>query len=202
LASSFITNELFGSLMGAGSRGQASEGATFSGIASGLLDLGIGLTGDKPPATSGSSFSGIAGSLLNLGIGLFSDGGEVKPIPTGDLRYADNPIGRALRWEGPNSTLAALTPRERVLTVEENQYYEHMFPRGIANFRTGGVVGGATSNQSFNFSGAGTNVNIPINISGNSDTKIDAGRLEAEIKNVVLTHMNDQNRPRGIVYRG
>ena len=130
LAAKKITEGLFGSLINSGNSGsKGSDG--------------------------GGGGGGFFGSLLSS-IFHFSDGTESVPAGNfSDYRKGWGPLSEALVREGPNSVPAALTPGERVLTVAENKEYprlmaqakryEQMKVGAIANFRSGGVVGGGSA---------------------------------------------------------
>ncbi len=127
LAAQNITKGLFGSIINSGNSGSNKEG-----------NSGVG---------------GLFGTLLST---VFKFASGTSSVPRGDFsayREGYGPISAALKAEGADSVLAALTPGERVLTVEENRYYplllaqaqrrDSMNVGAIANFKSGGVVGTA-----------------------------------------------------------
>jgi hypothetical protein len=139
------------------------QGAAFAGSAGqglgGLLNSIMGMFSGKGGKSGG--LNGVLGLLGSLG-GLFggkgggnaapaipglADGGPVLNQAMGNLRSLPGPIGAALRREGSNSVLSALTPGEYVLTPSESRQYLAMGGlSGMArvyNFSEGGMVPGA-----------------------------------------------------------
>ncbi len=124
------------------------------------------------PGTGGAGkYMGLLGKLGGLfGLG-FADGGMVpSDSKFGEFRQGNDPIGAALRKEGHNSVIAALTPGERVLTVSESRYYETIFPQGIKGYADGGVVGNIKP--------------IPLNLDQSKiDNRGDSNEFNFDIKN-------------------
>jgi hypothetical protein len=111
-----------------------------SSLGGDALGLIASMFGGKGKQSSGvtSLISGLGG-LFGLS---FADGGEVPTDSKfNQYRQGNDPIAQALKREGSDSIIAALTPGERVLTVSESRYYQAMFPKGIKNYADGGVVG-------------------------------------------------------------
>lgn len=192
LAAQLITEQLFESLFG--------------------LNNGVG-------AAAGGGAGGLGG-IFSMIFG-FVDGGEVRPMDHGDLRKRPDAIGQALRKEGPNSVLAALTPGERVLTIPERIQYERMQRllnpcaalavasqserlQKIYNFNTGGVVPGGPTVAPGSAAGIGnTNVNVPIDINAEGGAQpggIDPNRLRDVIRSTVMDELRRQRRPQGELY--
>jgi hypothetical protein len=87
---------------------------------------------------NGSNIISTIGKFLG-----FADGGEVPHDNSfKTMRQGNNPVAVALRKEGVNAVMAALTPGERVLNLRETAAYHARFPQGILNYATGGIAGG------------------------------------------------------------
>lgn len=166
----------------------------------------------KPPKKlSSSGFTGggngIAGSLISMVlpsllsiIGL-KDGDVVKPDPMfRTLRGGDDPIAKALRKEGNDAILAALTPGERILSLKQTSIYQTMFPQGIENHADGGVAGGATPVElnldSNKKNGSGdTNFHFDIdNSNRGADGQLQSRQLIDGLRSVVVQELIRQKR--------
>ncbi|MFM6255956.1 MAG: hypothetical protein ACKPEQ_43635, partial [Dolichospermum sp.] len=119
-----------------------------------------------------SGEGGIGSLFGDIGKSLgFSKGGVVPNYADGGVIGA---IGDALQRErqssGVKPVLAALTPGERVLTVQQNKRFEELQMEKVLNYSQGGIVGNApkismsTPSQSSNI-----NINIPVNVQGNQN---------------------------------
>ncbi len=192
LAAQLITEQLFGSLFG----------------------LGKGGGGGEKGGKGGGGIGGIFASIFG-----FADGAVVPSIGQGDLRKRPDAIGQALRKEGPNSVLAALTPGERVLSpIETQRFYGLGLNRWVErpsttlarvasseraqkvyNFAMGGVVPGAAPIAPGAAGNMGTNnISIPIAINGGGGQNpgINVPRLRDAIRAEILEEFRRQRRPR------
>ncbi|MBD1858587.1 MULTISPECIES: peptidoglycan DD-metalloendopeptidase family protein, partial [Leptolyngbya] len=196
-------------------QGTKSIGDAFKNMISGLLQnltqlavnkLFTGLFG-KLFGGIGGEFSGIpdiASPILN-----FASGGDVPAIGGNSFRSGYGEISAALRREGPNSVLAALTPKEKVLNVDEAMAYRKLFPNGIgsvANFSVGGDVGKIMPVASIPLtggnSGGGQNLSFHTSVQVSSDSGIDPRRVQEHFQKTVQDEMLRQTRPGGLLYRG
>jgi tape measure domain-containing protein len=107
-------------------------------IAQNLSDQIFGsVAGGNKNQGGGSNFLSTIGGFLG-----FAEGGEVPADGSfQQMRSGNNPIAQALRREGSNAVMAALTPGERVLNLRETAAYHAQFPQGILNYATGGIAG-------------------------------------------------------------
>jgi archaellum component FlaC len=169
-----------GGLLSGGGKG--GRGLGLSNILGGLIGGGTG------------SMLGSIGGLFG-----FADGGIVpKDSRFNGMRSGNDPIAKALRKEGNNSVIAALTPGERVLTLSESRYYQAMFPRGIEGYKDGGVVGNVRpiplSLDRGKIDNRGDNNEFNFNIGGDSGDKrgqMDKGQIkdfENAVTAVLLKH--------------
>ena len=185
VAAEWITNELVRGIFGMSRPSQGTLGS--------IADIGSG---------------GVFGGLMQ-GLGAifgFSDGGNVGTGSFNEYRKMNNPIGEALRREGNNSVLAALTPGEQVLNTVEADIYRKMFPTGlkaaVLNFNSGGAVPGMSSNVANVLNKAGNSVNVNMSVDAgstatNSDGKSKA--LEKQLRSVVIAELQRQQQPGGIL---
>lgn len=193
-------NSLVSPLMGNLFGGMGKQQTAQSGLGLGSLFGGQqGLGGLFGSGGLGSIFSSI-GSIFGL-----KKGGMVQNFATGgDVRNSDNPIGLALRKEGSNSVLAALTPNERVLTVREAMAYNTLFPNGIlesikpSNFNDGGMVESSPVSQMIK-QDSSINVGVTANIEDSGGGNMKEKQLVALIRSVVTAELNRQKSPGGIL---
>jgi hypothetical protein len=180
MASDFLLSEIFGLLGGIGGRGKGAETEN-KGFLGDALGVGVG-----------------------VGMSLFTaaSGGEVPKMNMSGLRDRPDSIGRALRKEGSNSVLAALTPGELVLSVEKAKKFNELGMGEVLNFKNGGMVGAASPR--FSPTMRGGDINIPVNISGEGSNSggLDIGRIREAVRTSVVEELNYQARPRGINYKG
>ena len=152
----------------------------------------------------GSLFGGIFGGGGSAaaadplaGISFFSSGGTVTSDGlSGQLRRGRNPISAALQREGPNSVLAALTPGEQVLNLQEAQRYRAMYPNGIPSFAGGGAVGNVASGGASG--GTSITINVPVDNRGSSG-QIDAKALENRVRATVVEEITRQTKNGGLI---
>lgn len=137
----------------------------------------------------------------------YSTGGEVGhdgfAVP---LRQRDDAIGRALRKEGSQSVLAALSPKEIVLNTRQAQRYKALGLDKVLNFKNGGEVpnmGGSVATPSFSQNNSSsTTISVPISIdnSGNSgDPGVDTKRLKEVVRTSILQELSNQKRSGGML---
>lgn len=177
IASKQLTDQIFGGIFG------TNQGVQTPGIAGG-----------------GNSTASVAGSVISAVIGAFNDGGTIPDTARSQDNYRTGygEISDALRREGPNSVLAALTPGEMVLTQREAQTYNEY--KRVYNFAQGGVVPGAQQPSTaktmlqfaINFGGVNTTVNGGV-------SPVDANGLERAIATAASTAaQNEIRRQQGL----
>ena len=114
-------------------------------------------------------------------------------------------ISAALRKEGPNSVLAALTPGERVLTNAESQTYVQY--KNLFNFAAGGVVPGAftpvrSSGMALSINLGGVNTTINNGAMGGIDPMGFQKAFEREAPRIVQNEINRQQGLGGSLEKG
>ena len=219
MASKFISSELFGFLTGKGSKGtNALAGAMPDQGGGGILGMFGGLLGGGGGIGSllGGIFGGGGGAATDLvGGGLGSalsffgmaDGGVVAPNSMGELRKSDSAIGRALRREGSNSVIAALTPGERILTVNENKAFEkmrldRMISGEVPGFRNGGVVGGINTPKFDMSTKKSSSLSIPIALNiGDNNGDLDPIAIKSGVEKIITDFAIRESRPNGLLHR-
>lgn len=228
LASQMLVNELFGGLFGIGN-GQGGIGGLFGGglslpgkgakgggggIAGGLLG---GLFGGGGGSGGGGGLLGglfggggggsPIGGILSTVIGMFAEGGVVEPRDMGSLRDGDNAIAKALKKEGSNSVLAALTPGELVLPKDKTREFYARGMDKVLNFKTGGVVGGKTPtmNTSNIRGGDSININVPVAMDGSGKDgkgdERDSRKLSESIRGAVIEQIQKERKPGGLLWK-
>ncbi|MBN3993823.1 MAG: glycoside hydrolase family protein [Nostoc sp. NMS2] len=159
-------------------------------LISGIFGGGGGLPG------GGGGGGGFLGGLLG-----FNQGGIVPNYAGGGSVGA---ITEALQRErsasGRNPVLAALTPGEMVLTVEQAKRFQELRLDKVLNFANGGVVDSKPLNNS-NDSNGGMTINIPVTVQGSSQTSVDVPRLQSSVRAVVVEELLKQQRPGGALNR-
>ena len=134
-----------------------------------------GLFGSLLGGGGGGGFGSILGGLFGFKDGgvvpSYANGGLVAPVSgMAMMREGTGAIADALKKEGPNSVLAALTPGEIVLTVAQSRAYQEMGLDEVLNFSQGGTVpGGPPPSSSVSVPNGGNTVIVPVtvNTSGN-----------------------------------
>lgn len=214
LAVNALMKDIFGGGGGLGGLfGGGQQQAGGGGLGSALGELfGAGQSIAAPAASGGGGgMGGTLGTIFQLGsmfIGGMKDGGEVSPLDHDAYRSGYGAISEALKREGSNSVLSALTPGETVLTVEQSRKYKQMGGEEIFNFKKGGTVpGGRSVPKAPSGSGddrKGGDINVPINLAINDggsadDRDIPAFKqvMEAQIQEVILR----ESRPGGTLHR-
>jgi tape measure domain-containing protein len=168
--------------------------------------FGSAQSGDKNQGGASSAL-GFVGKLLG-----FSDGNEVP----GDnrfqsMRQGNSPIAHALRKEGSDAIIAALTPGERVLNLQETAAYHERFPAGILNYNTGGIAGEMGNIHSIMPAGSAAavvgggnmegNFNFNFDHKGADDKNNGFDQLNAKLEGAVRKVMIDESRSGGILNR-
>lgn len=167
-----------------------------------------GITGGGGSGSiGGSGGGGIAGSLISMALpsllhifGL-KDGDVVKPDPMfRNMREGEDPIAKALRKEGNDAVIAALTPGERVLSLKQTSIYQAMFPQGIENHADGGVAGGITPvvlNLDPNKKNGSGDTNFHFDIDNSNrgaDGQLQSRQLVEGLRSVVVQELIRQKR--------
>jgi TP901 family phage tail tape measure protein len=194
--------------------GSKSAGEAFNdmldNIISKILDFAVnqivsslfgGLFGGGGGGLFGGGGGGGGGIMSIFG---FAAGGIVSGANTEALRRQPGPIGEALRREGSNSVLSALTPGEMVLSVAQTQaFLASPMARDVLNFKGGGLVPGGGGSASNRNTSTGPSVNIALNVAagGGSGGEVDYGVVAKMAKNAATAEINRQQKPRGSLAR-
>ena len=222
MAAQMLADQLFGGLFGMGKNSGGMGGG--GGLLGGLFGGGGGGGALGAAGGLGGGIGGIVGGLLG-----FATGGPVTENSSHQaLRDRPDAIGQALRKEGSNSVLAALTPGEMVLTPPQTKRYlgmglHHLVGQPDAavaqankanhqgrvyNFATGGMVpdGIATSTPTVSTTNIGGNnsVSVPVNISGGGDgakPSVNVPKMRDAVRSAVLEELKRQQRPNGRLYQ-
>jgi len=172
-----LVSGLFGSLLGGGMGGGG-------GILSSIFGMNKG--GEVPGLSAGGKVSGAGAASL------------------AQMRKGNDPIGIALRAEGPNSVLGALTPGEVVLTTRQARQYYASGMDQVLNFKKGGRVPGAGSAPKIDMGGgmSSTTITVPITINsdGGKESEGDkdlAQKLKNPIEVLVMQVLQRERRNRG-----
>ncbi|XHX80942.1 MAG: peptidoglycan DD-metalloendopeptidase family protein [Stenomitos frigidus ULC029] len=179
-----LVGSLFGGLFGGGGGGGG-------GILSGLFGGGGG---------GGGLFSG--GGLVGGGILNASSGAMVPNVPSSGFRNGYGAISSALKREGSNAVLAALTPGELILSVAQTKQFLGMGLDRTLNFAGGGIVPGATGGSASG-AGGGVSITVPVTVGDNAgikDNKSFSENIAAGVRSVVQQEMLKQQRPGGLAY--
>lgn len=106
-------------------------------------------------------------------------------------------------------TLAALSPSEMVLNLEQTRRYHELGLARLLNFREGGVVPGGSTPSFSTSSGGGSesiHINIPVQINSSGGSDQDLGRTAAglgqALRAVVIQEIQNRGSQRGAVARG
>jgi len=174
------------SLLGGSEGFGLSEGVGLFGSSDGgLFDSLTGLTGDS---LGFSSFGFYAGGMVPN----YATGGIASPSSSAIADALD----RERKASGKIPVLAALTPGEMVLTVDQAKKFQQLQLGKVLNFDNGGVVGGGNIASAI-ASQSGVNVHVPINVSGNPPASVDVPKLEKSMRSIVLQEIQRQQRPGG-----
>ncbi|OKH14871.1 hypothetical protein NIES592_08315 [Fischerella major NIES-592] len=159
-------------------------------LISGLFGGGLfGGGGGVPGVGSGG---GILGFYQGGIVPNYASGGSVGAIATA--------LQRERAASGRNPVLAALTPGEMVLTVEQAKRFQELRLDKVLNFANGGVVG-KEGGRGKREEGGGMTINIPVTVQGSSQTSVDVPRLQSSIRGVVVEELLKQQRPGGALNR-
>jgi GH24 family phage-related lysozyme (muramidase)/phage-related protein len=177
-------NKLISGLFGGGLFGGGGGGG-----GGGLNGGGLGLLG------------GLFGGGNDLGLLGFYQGGIVPNYASGgSVGAIANALQRERAASGRNPVLAALTPGEMVLTVEQAKRFQELRLDKVLNFANGGIVGKASA-QGQRADGEGMTINIPVTVQGSNPTSVDVPRLQSSIRGVVVEELLKQQRPGGALNR-
>lgn len=192
----------------ANSLAQLAATAAVNEIVSGIFGMGKGAS----KSSEGGIWDALMGSNPEFAIADtalkifgFKDCGVVDPVDHSDYRKGTNPIAKALQREGSRSVLAALTPGEMVLNLEQTRRYHELGVDRVLNFREGGVVPGASTPSFSTSSGGGESIqiNIPVQINSNGGSDRDLGRTAAglgqALRAVVIQEIQNQKRSGGLL---
>jgi len=97
---------------------------------------------------------------------------------------------------GKNPVLAALTPGEMVLTIQQAKRFQELRLDKVLNFANGGVVGGG-QNLSNEIGSKNMTINIPVTVEGGGDSSVNVPQLQNSLRSVVLAEIQKQQRPGG-----
>jgi tape measure domain-containing protein len=165
-------------------------------------------------AQGGNKNQGAASGILGF-VGKifgFADGDEVPSDNRfQSMRQGNSPIAHALRKEGSDAIIAALTPGERVLNLQETAAYHERFPAGILNYNTGGIAGEMGNIHSIMPAGSAAavvgggnmegNFNFNFDHKGADDKNNGFDQLNAKLEGAVRKVMIDESRSGGILNR-
>jgi tape measure domain-containing protein len=217
--------DIFGGGLGGGAAG-GSKGSGISGILGAVMgglggggggkDFGGTVASVAAGGGGGKGWGSLIGTVASAFLGGMKDGGSVADTSSAfsEARKSRGAIGDALRREGPNSILSALTPGEEVLDTTEAGIYRRMFPRGIqdtlasgfngrvANFKLGGTVGGGGKMAlapSIAGGGGGVSISAPINMTladrGKGD--VDPAEFQRAVDARFHQLVQQESRPNG-----
>lgn len=185
LAVNKLISGLFGGGGGLFGGGGSGGGSPLSG---GMLD---GLFGG-----GGNPLGGLLGFNQGGIVPNYAGGGSVGAIA--------NALQRERAASGRNPVLAALTPGEMVLTVEQAKRFQELRLDKVLNFANGGVVGGNRAGRGQREEGdeGGMTINIPITFTGGvKETSVDVPRLQNSIRSIVVEELLKQSRHGGALNR-
>ena len=173
----------------------------------GLLGSLFGGMGGSGGGATGGIFGG-GGLLGGLFGGIFKDGGQISSglaVPTfmgGGPLHGKDPIKDALKKEGPGARLIVANTSEWVLNRKHQEILRsYGVDEKVLGFKDGGPVGNMKAPGSSNNSSSSPNVsvNIPVNISGDSDidgTQL-AKRIADPVKALIASEVQKMQRPGG-----
>jgi murein DD-endopeptidase MepM/ murein hydrolase activator NlpD len=171
------TNESLKSMFANAIKGSLDLGSALDGLLNKIADLAISMAFDKfiTPMIGGAlgfkaggtvpNFAdggavGTVGAAVAKGVRGFADGGtagqgKIPNYASGGAVSAMGAISAALKKEGANSVLAALTPGEQVLNLHDAAIWRNMAADGtwaklsrVYNYSGGGVAGGGVATRS------------------------------------------------------
>lgn len=180
--------------------GTKSLGDAFRGLISSMLSSLANLAVNKLfSSLFGGLFGGGGGASFGLDIMKpvlnFATGGEVPALAGGGYQSGYGEISKALKREGSNAVLAALTPGELVLSVKQHQRFRELGINRVLNFANGGVVGGPLPNLRSGKE-SGDIFNLPITIQ-DGGSGIDPIKLQRNVQSFVQMEILRQKRDRG-----
>jgi TP901 family phage tail tape measure protein len=149
----------------------------------------------------GGGGGGFGGGIMKI-FGM-AEGGVVEAQNNiAPLRARPDAIGAALRKEGSNSVLAALTPGEMVLTTRQTSaFLNNPMASEILNFAQGGIVGKSGSPMmSQNNAVSSSAVNIALNVDGGR-SEMDYAMVAKVAQRAASGEISRQQKPRGSLSR-
>lgn len=184
--------------------GTKTIGEAFQNLISSLLSSLAQLAVNKLfTSLFGGLFGGGGGGGL-LGIDLttpvfnFASGGEVPAIAANSYRDGYGKISEALKKEGSNSVLAALTPGELILSVRQSKKFKQLGMDRVLNFADGGIVPGA-SMPSLSMP-RNSSANITLNVAS-PQQGVDYDRVAKMAQLAAQREIMNQQRPKGLLDR-
>jgi GH24 family phage-related lysozyme (muramidase) len=187
-----------------------------------LLDVGKNALGSffgdiiSGSKSAGDAFKDLVGNIAqqltqlavnSLISNIFGGGGGILGFYQGGIvpNYANGgsvgAVTDALHRErsmsgGKNPVLAALTPGEMVLTIQQAKRFQELRLDKVLNFANGGVVGGG-QNLSNEIGSKNMTINIPVTVEGGGDSSVNVPQLQNSLRSVVLAEIQKQQRPGG-----
>jgi muramidase (phage lysozyme) len=189
--------------------GSKSAGDAFDNLVDNIIQQLIQLATNEFIKQIIPTIFGAVGSIFagGAGAGAGAGGGEVLVAYQGGIipNYANGgsvgAVADALHRErsmsgGKTPVLAALTPGEMVLTIEQTKRFQELRLDKVLNFANGGVVGGG-QNLSNEIGSKNMTINIPVTVEGGGDSSVNVPRLQDSLRSVVLAEIQKQQRPGG-----
>ena len=187
--------------------GSKSAGDAFDNLVDNIIQQLIQLATNEFIKQIIPTIFGAVGSIFAGGAGAGAGGGEVLVAYQGGIipNYANGgsvgAVADALHRErsmsgGKTPVLAALTPGEMVLTIEQTKRFQELRLDKVLNFANGGVVGGG-QNLSNEIGSKNMTINIPVTVEGGGDSSVNVPRLQDSLRSVVLAEIQKQQRPGG-----
>lgn len=192
--------------------GKNALGSFFGDIISGSKSAGDAfkdLVGNIAQQLTQLAVNSLISSIFGGG---FSSGGKVLAKFQGGIipNYANGgsvgAVADALHRErsmsgGKTPVLAALTPGEMVLTIEQAKRFQELRLDKVLNFANGGVVGGG-QNLGGEIGSKNMTINIPVTVeSSGGDSSVNVPQLQNSLRSVVLAEIQKQQRPGGALNR-
>ena len=192
--------------------GKNALGSFFGDIISGSKSAGDAfkdLVGNIAQQLTQLAVNSLISSIF--GGGLFGGGKVLAKFQGGIIpNYANGgsvgAVADALHRErsmsgGKTPVLAALTPGEMVLTIEQAKRFQELRLDKVLNFANGGVVGGG-QNLGGEIGSKNMTINIPVTVeSSGGDSSVNVLQLQNSLRSVVLAEIQKQQRPGGALNR-
>ena len=148
--------------------------------------------GGKIPGLSGGG--GIFGFYQGGIVPNYAYGGSVKAV--------SDALNRERAASGRNPVLAALTPGEMVLTVQQAKRFQELQLDKVLNFANGGIVGG-TETLKARANAEGMIINVPVTFQNNNqqNSSVDVPKLQNSLRTAVVDILLREQRPGGALNR-